>query len=169
MKKVLTGAAAFALFATMSAIDSSQAQTKYTDAVLNGCYGYLATSVDTQTGADNRNVIGTICFNGVGGIVGTPGSPALTGDYANTNGTLATATNVAGAYVVTNTPGDGMGTWQIAACATQAFSVNTVDANGLAHGFQFALIKKTQATKCAGPNVIGGTAYYQGPLNPAGN
>ena len=41
-------------------------------------------------------------------------------------------------------------------CGTYAFSINSVDSSGLAHGFQFSLIKPRGA-----PKVLQGTAYLQ--------
>jgi hypothetical protein len=53
-----------------------------------------------------------------------------------------------------------MGTFAFAKlCGTLAFSVNSVDATGVAHGFQFSLISSKGCTK--GPTVFGGTAYLQ--------
>ena len=63
-------------------------------------------------------------------------------------------------YSVTNVPGQGMGEFGFAkVCGVYAFSINSVDANELAHGFQFSLISSKGCQKS--PNVIGGTAYLQ--------
>lgn len=162
MKNVPIVAAA-ALFAMTAACS---AQVAYTNSVLRGCYGYLASSVDTQPGALNRQNLGTMCFDGTGKILGTPLVPARSGHYTNTNGVVSVHPNINGTYQVTNWPGDGMGTMRSAeSCGTHAFSINSVDAHGLARGFQFMIIKRKNCKHH--PNVIGGTAYYQGPYQTA--
>jgi hypothetical protein len=160
VKIVLIGVAA--LLASAACLGSAQAQVAYTNAVLNGCYAHLSTSVDTEAGAQNRDIVGVLCFDGKGNVVGSSGTPGLSGHVSNTNGSVKTSSNETGTYSVTNTPGDGMGTFEDA-CSTHAFAVRNVDANGLAHGFSYILVQRTR--KCAGPEVIGGGAEYQGPLN----
>jgi len=159
VKYLLVGAAAAALLA--AAAGSAQAQTTYTNSALNGCYAHHSTSVDTEPGAVNRDNVGTLCFDGNGNIVGTSGTPALSGHVSNSDGTAKTTTDEAATYAVTNTPGDGMGTFTFR-CNSDAFVLKNIDANGLAHGFDFILTQRTG--KCSGPEVIGGGAEYQGPL-----
>ena len=165
MKTILTEVFGTALLLVMGGVSSAQAQLAYGNTVLNGCYGYLATSSDTESPPQNRSVVGTLCFDGAGNIVGVTGSPGLTGNTANTNGTVASASALTGTYKVTNSPGDGMGTWVLDRCTTEAFTINTLDGNYLAHGFQFELLKISTAKRCGtGPVVISGTAYYQDPI-----
>jgi hypothetical protein len=162
MKIALTSVAAAALLTFAGSLNTAQAQVAYTNAVLNGCYAHQSSSVDTEAGAENRDIVGVLCFDGKGNIVGTSGTPGLSGHVSNTNGTVKTASDETGTYSVTNSPGDGMGTFQ-AGCSVHEFAIRNVDANGLAHGFAFILVKHTKA--CTGPEVIGGGAEYQGPLN----
>jgi hypothetical protein len=160
MKNILMGTAAGMLIVAISGVAAAHAQVTYTNAVLNGCYGFMEASVDTQAGALNRDSVGTLCFDGNGNVTDA------SGHYSNTNGTEGSGSGGGGAtYSVTNSPGNGMGTI-VDTCSTKGFSVNSVDANGLAHGFQYILLSHTNGKKCkAGPLVIGGTAYYQGPSN----
>jgi hypothetical protein len=167
MKTIMTGTAAGVLLMAFGGFGAAQAQVVYTNAVLSGCYSQTSISVDTEAGALNRNIVGTLCFDGNGNIVGTSGTPSLTGHVSNTNGTVSSTSEETGTYSVTNSPGDGMGTITYT-CSTHAFSVNSVDGNGLAHGFQFMLMTRGTSKKClkqSGPEVIGGTAIYQGPLS----
>jgi hypothetical protein len=140
----------------------AQAQVAYTNSVLQGCYAHLNTSVDTKPGALNTDVVGTFCFDGNGNIVGTTGTPGLSGHLSNTKGTIQTLSDQTGTYSVTNSPGDGMGTF-VTDCATREFSINHVDDTGIAQGFFFVLISRSP--NCPGPVVIGGSAELQGPLN----
>jgi hypothetical protein len=165
MRNLLTATAAGIVLMAFGGLGAAQAQVAYTNSALTGCYSYMGASVDTESGALNRNNAGTFCFDGNGNLVGTKGTPGGSGHYGNTNGTLSTGTDDSGTYAVTNTPGDGMGTITLS-CETQGFSINNVDNNGLAHGFQYILISRSSNKKCKpGPDVIGGTAIYQGPLN----
>jgi hypothetical protein len=164
VKTILTGVGAAALLVAIAS--SAQAQVVYSNSVLNGCYSHIDASSDTQTGALNTQSLGTFCFDGNGNVVGTTGAPDLTGHYDNTNGMVGSGSGGGGAtYTVTNSPGDGMGTINDK-CSTVAFSINSVDANGLAHGFHYLRIAQIPGKKCkVGPDVIGGTAFYQGPLH----
>ncbi len=158
MKYILTATTAALLIAAGS---PAQAQVAYTNSALNGCYAHLSTSVGDESGTI-RDVVGTFCFDGQGHLLGTSSTPGLTGYVENTNGTVKTGTDQQGTYAVTNMPGDGMGTFE-GRCSTHAFAIRNVDANGLAHGLSFILIKRNP--KCTGgPDVIGGSAEYQGPL-----
>jgi len=141
----------------------ASAQVAYTNSVLNGCYAHLSSSVDDGTNI-GRDVVGTFCFDGNGNIVGTSGTPALSGSMGNTNGVAKTTSDQTGTYSVTNTPGDGMGTFTIG-CGTHAFVIANVDpSTGIAKGLRYILIKKKK--DCTnGPNVIGGAAEYQGPIS----
>jgi hypothetical protein len=162
MRVSLIGAAAAVVFAVACGSGSADAQSGYTNSVLNGCYSFMDTSVDTEKGALNTDRVGTFCFDGNGNVT------AASGHYSNINGTEGTGTGGGATYTVTNTPGMGMGTIT-GTCATTGFSVNSVDGNGLAHGFQFIQLSQTGGNKdkkCKpGPDVIGGTAYYQGPAS----
>ena len=159
MKNMLKIMAGIVLLAALGGISRSQASTVYTDSVLRGCYGFLSNSMDVAAGL-HRSTVGTICFDGQGGIVPSSGGEDQTGWWQNTNGTAISAANVSGGYSVTNVPGQGMGQFGFAkVCGVYAFSINSVDANELAHGFQFSLISSKGCQK--GPNVIGGTAYLQ--------
>lgn len=145
--------------------------TTYTNAALLGCYSHRIVSVDTQTAANNTAQVGTFCFDGAGTLVYTPSN--LTGGCSNVNG----AWNCpgvgphSGTYTVTNSPGDGMGTFSIyvgtSLCEVHEFSLNSVDTNGLAHGFDFILLQAYPYPHCANPlakaKVKSGVATYQGP------
>ncbi|MGD0192874.1 MAG: hypothetical protein ABSD74_19225 [Rhizomicrobium sp.] len=158
MKLLLIGVAALAL----SAAGSAQAQVAYTNAVLNGCYGHISTSVDDGSG-QAKDVVGTLCFDGNGNILGTTGTPGLSGHVQNTDGKVKTGADETGTYAVTNTPGDGMGT-MTAACGTHEFVISHVNTNGIAQGIHFIAISSNG--KCgSGTQVIGGSAEYIGPLN----
>jgi hypothetical protein len=162
MLKVMAG---IVLLAAMGGIGRSHATTAYTNSALNGCYGYLLTSVDTEAPPRDRNVVGTMCFDGNGNIVPIIGGVDQTGGIMNTNGVVAGKALITGTYAVTDVPGQGMGTFiytNVNCAGEYAFSINSVDSNGLAHGFQFALIKKGVGPGCGkGPHVMGGTAYLQ--------
>ena len=140
----------------------AQAQVPYTNSVLNGCYSHINTSVDSGEAAENTDVIGTLCFDGNGNIVGSSGSAGLSGRVSNTNGVIQSKSDEKGSYSVTNLPGDGMGT-MVTPCETRAFSINQINERHVAEGFQFILIKRNG--NCRGPHVIGGEAVYQGPLS----
>jgi len=156
MKNMLKVMAGIVLLAAWGGLGSSQAQTAYTNAAVKGCYGFLSNSVDVAP-PSNRSTVGTICFDGMGGIIPSAGSLDQTGWWQNTNGTPVTAATVAGTYSIPNSPGQGMGYFSFTSyCGTYAFSINSVDSSGLAHGFQFSLIKA-----CGAPKVVGGTAYLQ--------
>lgn len=157
MKNMFKAMAGIVLLAALGGLSRAHA-TNYPNSVLNGCYGYLLTSQDPLP--NDRSGVGTICFDGNGNIVPGVSGNALTGGYNNTNGTVTSASLVTGTYAVTNFPGQGMGIFHLnVTCGgTFAFSVNTIDSNLLAHGFQFSVIKKGCSR---GPLVIGGTAYLQ--------
>jgi hypothetical protein len=159
MKNMLK-AAAIVLLAALGGVNRSQAATVYTNSALTGCYGFLSHSVGISPPL-NRSTVGTICFDGLGNIVPIAGTVDQTGWYQNTNGAVATVANVAGGYAVTNTPGQGMGTFSFkGVCGVYGFSINSVDLpTGIAHGFQFSLVGNKGCQKS--PNVIGGTAYLQ--------
>jgi hypothetical protein len=152
----------------ISSISSSvQAQVAYTNSALKGCYAHLSTSVDSSSAAENRQVVGTLCFDGKGNIVAAAHAPFLSGAISNSNGTVHDADDQTGTYSVTNAPGDGMGVFEGSKhCAKHAFVLRGIDSNGLAHGFQYILIKRKETKQChsTGPAVIGGGAEYQGPL-----
>ena len=163
MKNVLKVMAGIVLLVAVG-VGRSPAQTTYTDSVLKGCYGHLSTSVDTENAPRNKNIVGTICFDGNGNILPSLSGVNQTGHYQNLNGVVTANANISGTYSLgnPNTPGQGMGIFTVPGpCTTiHGFSVNSVDSNGLAHGFQYALIKRSGS--CAGqPLVIGGTAYLQ--------
>jgi hypothetical protein len=154
MKNMLKTMAVMVLLAL--GVGNSQAQTAYTNAAPRGCYGFLSNSVDVAA-PNNRSTVGTICFDGMGNIIPSVGSLDQTGWWQNTGGIGASFAAVSGTYGVTNNPGQGMGYFSFpSVCGTYAFSINTVDSTGLAHGFQFSLVKA-----CTTPKVIGGTAYLQ--------
>lgn len=156
MKNILKLMVGIMLLAALGGLGSSQAQTAYTTAALKGCYGFLSNSVDVAP-PFNRSTVGTICFDGIGGIIPMAGTLDQTGWWQNTGGTSLFIPSVAGSYTVTNSPGQGMGFFSFSgSCGTYAFSINSVDSSGLAHGFQFSLVKP-----CGAPKVIGGTAYLQ--------
>jgi hypothetical protein len=159
MKNMLKAMAAIVLLTALGGVSRSQASTAYTNSALNGCYGFLSNSVGIVPPL-NRSTVGTICFDGLGSIVPIAGTLDQTGWYQNTNGTAVAAANVAGGYAVTNVPGQGMGTFGFkGVCGVYAFSINSVDSAGIAHGFQFSLISSKGCQRS--PNVIGGTAYLQ--------
>jgi hypothetical protein len=150
------------LLACAAGLGAAQAQVAYTDSALKGCYAHLSTSVDTGSAAENRQVVGTLCFDGRGHIVAASQAPYLSGAVSNTNGTVVNHHDFTGRYSVTNSPGDGMGILQ-GQCTKDAFVLRSIDSNGLAHGFQYTLIKQKRGCD-NGPMVIGGGAEYQGPL-----
>jgi hypothetical protein len=170
-RKSLLAMAATVLLATLGGSGPTQAYTvtNYTNAVLNGCYSHLGTSVDTTVGT-NKTQVGTICFDGAGHIINVAGPINQTGQCQNTNG-IVTCNTAAGtgtySLAATNTPGHGMGTFSIVIgpCTfIHNFAVNSVDTFGVAHGFQYALEKKTGPLACHnGPDVVGGTAWLQQP------
>jgi hypothetical protein len=143
---------------------SVHAQVAYTDSALNGCYAHLSSSVDTGAAAVNRDIVGTMCFDGKGNIVAATHAPYLSGAVKNTNGVVKSHDDVTGTYQVTNAPGDGMGVFQ-GKCTKHAFVLRNVDSNGLAHGFSFILMNRKKSCQDNGPMVIGGGAEYQGPLH----
>jgi hypothetical protein len=147
----------------MAWFGSATAQVAYTNGALNGCYAHRSTSLDNGAGASVREVIGTLCFDGNGHIVAASKAPFLSGNIANTNGTIHENNAITGAYKVTNSPGDGMGLiWQ--PCHVHAFVLHNVE-NGHAKGFSYMLIKKKRTCQDNGPDIIGGSATYQGPLH----
>lgn len=171
-KGMLTAMLATVLLATLGGVTPSQAYTvtNYTDAVLDGCYSHLATSVDTAAGT-NTTALGTRCFDGLGNIINTVGPINQSGGCQNVNGhvTCSTAVSV-GTYALapTNVPGQGMGiiTEVVGACTSiHDFVVNSVDpVSGVAHGYQFALEKIIGPPPChKSANVKGGTAWLQQP------
>jgi hypothetical protein len=150
------------LLIAAATLSPATAQVAYTNSALLGCYAHQSTSVDTERGAENRDLVGTFCFDGNGNILGSASTPGLSGHISNTNGMIKTGSDETGTYSITNTPGDGMGTLTIG-CTTQAFVIRNVDKTGLAHGLSYILVKRDP--KCSGgPEVIGGGAEYQGPL-----
>jgi hypothetical protein len=153
------------LLISSASVGTAQAQVAYTNSALNGCYAHMGTSVDTGSAAANRDVVGTFCFDGKGKMVAASSAPYLSGGLDNTNGTLHKGNDQNGTYQVTNSPGDGMGTFE-GSCAKQAFVLRHIDSDGLAHGFSYILLKGKQGKGChyTGPMVIGGNAEYQGPL-----
>lgn len=159
MKSWILGAASLLAFPAGAA----QAQVAYTNSVLNGCYADFSTSVDTGSTVVGRDGVGTICFDGKGNIVGTSKVPALSGGVSNTDGVAHANEDHTGTYKVTNSPGDGMGTFE-GRCTVHAFVLRRVDSEGLAHGFNYILTKRKKGCKDNGPLVDGGSAEYQGPL-----
>lgn len=123
----------------------AHAQVAYTDSALNGCYAHNASTVYTGQSTPGRDVVGTLCFDGKGHILGAKGTPALSGAVGNTDGTVRNHRNQTGRYKVTNTPGDGMGVFQ-GRCGVHEFVLRNVDANGLAHGFSYI---RTPASRAA--------------------
>lgn len=160
MKFIATLAAATIVSAT--AVVSAQAQVAYTNSALNGCYAHQSSAIATSTGSGNSNLVGTLCFDGNGKIMGSSGTPGLSGHVSNVGGTTSSVKNQTGTYSVTNSPGDGMGTFQ-GKCATHEFVLKNVDSNGLAHGFSYILLKTTKGCT-VDALVSGGGAEYQGPL-----
>src|SRR5450755_1787736 len=166
MKNMLKAMAGIVLLAAFGGIGSAYGQNHmYTNAVLKGCYGFLVTSVDTEgpnAARENRDAVGTFCFDGMtpGHIIANVGALDQTGVCTNTNGTTTCIAHIAGKYTVTNAPGQGMGTFTHSGCvAPHVFSIfNVVD--GIAQGFHFMRVFNKS---CAGPFVLGGTAYLQEP------
>jgi hypothetical protein len=154
--------ASIAAVLVASGAGAASAQVAYTDSALSGCYAHLGTSVDTGSAAENRDNVGTMCFDGKGNIVASSTIPHLSGGVSNTNGTVGIHDDVTGTYKVTNSPGDGMGVLE-GRCAKHAFVLRHVE-NGLAHGFSYILMTRKKGCKDNGPVVIGGNAEYQGPL-----
>lgn len=159
----ITSIGAACAFALLAGTTTSQAQVAYPNSALNGCYAHLSTSVDSGSGTA-KDVVGTFCFDGNCNILGTTGTPGLSGSMGNVNGKAGTASDQTGTYSITNSPGDGMGTFTIG-CDTHAFAIKNVDKTGLAHGMSFILIKRTGKCKSSGVELIGGSAEYQGPTN----
>jgi hypothetical protein len=151
------------LLGCAAGLGAAQAQVAYTDSALNGCYAHHSTSVDTGSAAENRDAVGTMCFDGKGHIIAASHAPYLSGGVSNTNGNVQSRNDVTARYAVTNTPGDGMGTFE-GKCTKHAFVLKNVDSNGLAHGFQYILMRRKKGCNDNGPTVIGGGAEYQGPL-----
>jgi hypothetical protein len=160
MKSLIVTSALGVLVA--SGASGASGQVAYTDSALNGCYAHLSTSVDSGSAAEDRDNVGTMCFDGKGNIVGSSTAPHLSGGVSNTNGTVASHDDATGTYKVTNSPGDGMGVFE-GRCAKHAFVLRHVE-NGLAHGFSYILMTRKAGCKDNGPTVIGGNAEYQGPL-----
>jgi hypothetical protein len=160
--KVLAIASA-AMLVSIAASADANAQVAYTNSALKGCYAHLSTSVDTGSAAENRDIVGTICFDGKGNIVTSSSAPYLTGAVSNTNGDVHRNNDINGTYNVTNAPGDGMGEFD-GKCAKHAFVLKHVDSDGLAHGFSYILVKHKTPCKKSDIMVIGGNAEYQGPL-----
>src|SRR5690348_13724710 len=90
------------LGAATVAAAAAPASAPYTNANLKGCYAIHSESQDPNI---IRNAVGTICFNGSGGVNASP-----SGRVANTNGTVTVSKKPGGSYSVTNEPGWGMGT-----------------------------------------------------------
>ncbi len=151
------------IFVASAAISTARAQVAYTNSVLNGCYAHLSTSVDDDSGVA-RAVLGTFCFDGNGNMVGTSGTPGLSGHVMNTNGKVKSEGDETGTYSVTNSPGDGMGVIQ-GACGTRAFVIAHVNASGIAQGFRYINIAKNSSCGNKPLGVDSGSAEYQGPLN----
>jgi hypothetical protein len=151
------------VLASAAVLGAAQAQVAYTDSALNGCYAHHSTSVDTGSAAENKDAVGTMCFDGKGHIVAASHAPFLSGGVSNTNGVVRSHNDVTGRYSVTNSPGDGMGTFE-GRCTKHAFVLRNVDSNGLAHGFAYTLMRRKKGCADNGPMVIGGGAEYQGPL-----
>jgi hypothetical protein len=160
VKQHLMGATALVL--AVACLGPAQAQVAYTNSVLNGCYAHISTSVDNGSGTA-KDVVGTFCFDGNGNIVGTSGTPGLSGATGNTDGKVRSVSNQTGTYSVTNSPGDGMGTFTIG-CSTHAFAIRNVQ-SGTARGVSFMLVKRSGTCKSDPVDVIGGSAEYMGPLN----
>ncbi len=160
MKSLLKAVVGIALVAALGGINRSQASTVYTDANLKGCYGFLSNSVG-QLAPLNSSIVGTICFDGKGHIV--PKDPlsgeAQTGWTMNVGGIIMPVMTVAGTYAVTNSPGQGMGTFSFTSggCGSYVFSFNEVKA-GVAQGFQFVIV---DGENCGTAPVQGGWARLQ--------
>jgi hypothetical protein len=161
MKNLVMASAAVVFVA--AGMSMASAQVAYTNRALNGCYAHEATSVDSSSAAENRDNVGTTCFDGKGHILGSTTAPHLSGGVTNTNGKAVEHDDVTGTYKVTNSPGDGMGIFQ-GKCAKHAFVLRHVDSTGLAHGYSYILMSRDKNCKDNGPTVIGGGAEYQGPL-----
>jgi hypothetical protein len=160
MKNMMKVIAGIALLVALGGA-SSQAQTTYTDAALQGCYGFLSASVGIPANL-NTSTVGTICFNGDGAIVPNVGALDQTGWMQTTNGAAVGLAHVGGKYAVTNVPGQGMGSLTFSNGCQYYFSINSVDAKGIAHGFQFSLVNYANCGNQPGdPNTVGGTAYLQ--------
>ena len=159
MKTILIASAAV----LASSLGTVHAQVADTNSALNGCDAHLSSSVDTGAAAVNRDVVGTMCFDGKGNIVAASHAPYLSGAVNNTNGLARSHNDVTGTYKVTNSPGDGMGEFR-GTCTEHAFVLRNIDSNGLAHGFSFILKSRKKSCRDTGPMVIGGSGEYQGPL-----
>lgn len=158
MKIAMKVMAGVVLLVTLG-VGSSHAQHTYHNNALKGCYGFLSNSVDV---ANPTSTVGTICFDGAGKIIPNVGVLDQTGWSQTTNGVNGNAVHVAGAYAVTNVPGQGMGSIKFANGCSYNFSINSVDATGLAHGFQFSLYSSANCEDVIGdPTTVGGTAYLQ--------
>lgn len=155
--------ASVAILGMAAGMQTAGAQVAYTNSALNGCYAHEATSVDSGSAAENRDNVGTTCFDGKGHIVASATAPHLSGGVTNTNGKSVTHDDVTGTYTVTNSPGDGMGIFK-GKCLTHAFVLRHVDSTGLAHGYSYILMSRNPNCKDNGPMVIGGSGEYQGPL-----
>ena len=158
MKDMVKTIAGILLVVALAGVGSSQAQHAYTNFVLRGCYGFLSNSVDVAPPNLNRSTVGTMCFDGNGNIIPNFGALDGTGWWQTTNGASLAFAKQGGVYAVLNAPGQGMGQIRLANGCYYAFSINSVDPNDLAHGFQFSLINPQT---CPGPNVVGGTALLQ--------
>ena len=127
-----------------------------TIASLNGCYAHRNTSVATVDGKENVNGVGTWCFDGNGNVLSTSGATS------NHYGKIRTLSNQTGTYTVDNAPASGMGTL-VGPCNTHEISLYDIDANGLAHGFSYIVIKTNKGKGCDNQAVVsGGEAHYQG-------
>ncbi len=170
----ILAAATIMILMALGAARPAFASTNYPPySPLNGCYAHRNTSVDTQLGARNRSEVGTTCFDGAGNVVySTTGFES--GSCSNTNGAVGCTAGTSishGTYAITNYPGDGMGTVNYyqgsVLCQTNEISIDSVDSNGLAHGFEYTVLYRSGGTGCGNPNnlpkVMGGTAIYQGP------
>jgi hypothetical protein len=150
-----------ALLGSAVAYGAAHAQVAYTNSALNGCYAIHSSSVDTGATTTGSALVGTMCFDGKGKIVGTADKPALSGHVENADGTAYYASDQTGTYTVTNSPGDGMGRFE-GSCALHAFVLRRVK-DGLAEGFDYVLTKKKKACP-NGPTIAAGEGRYQGPL-----
>jgi hypothetical protein len=150
---------ALVLLAAFGMISRCHASTVYTNGQLKGCYSFLSTSRDAAP--LDEVVVGTICFDGRGNIVPDSGAEDQTGWEEILGGSLSTVGKEPGTYSVTNSPGQGMGTFSLSAasfCGKYAFSLHSLDAaTRIAGGFQFALI----TPGACGPAVVGGWALLQ--------
>lgn len=158
MTKALAG---MVLLAALGGINRSQASTVYTDANLKGCYGFLSSTVG-QPSPLNASTVGTICFDGAGHILGkTGGGEDQTGWVQNTDGSVSSFADVTGTYVVTNSPGQGMGTFTFTSvgCGEYAFTLNEIKSS-IAQGFQFTLVASSGCKQDTAP-VASGWARIQ--------